>query len=153
MHTVSCQYSELLCYNIYTTMYWPGPLTSHVLSVYVCVIVLINDSAENLSAFLHRGLVYMTLHRWRQAMADFEAVIKLDRMSQPPPLCDEKTFIFFCCTSAAGRSWGYIYWIMKLFESYFSKDLFLEKVTQSLWAAYLKSMKSYLSLFSLCAPL
>ncbi|RXN19260.1 tetratricopeptide repeat 6 [Labeo rohita] len=41
--------------------------------------VLINDSAENLSAFLHRGLVYMSLRRWRQAMDDFEAVIKLDR--------------------------------------------------------------------------
>ncbi|TRY89680.1 hypothetical protein DNTS_010125, partial [Danionella cerebrum] len=41
--------------------------------------VLINDSAENQSAFLHRGLVYVTLHRWQQAMADFEAVIKLDR--------------------------------------------------------------------------
>ncbi|XP_077095050.1 uncharacterized protein ttc6 isoform X1 [Siphateles boraxobius] len=41
--------------------------------------VLINDSAENLSAFLHRGLVYTTLQHWRQAMADFEVVIKLDR--------------------------------------------------------------------------
>ncbi|KAK7142700.1 hypothetical protein R3I94_012150 [Phoxinus phoxinus] len=41
--------------------------------------VLINDSAENLSAFLHRGLVYTTLRHWRQAMADFEVVIKLDR--------------------------------------------------------------------------
>ncbi|XP_051724987.1 uncharacterized protein ttc6 isoform X2 [Ctenopharyngodon idella] len=41
--------------------------------------VLINDSAENLSAFLHRGLVYMALRDWRQAMADFEVVIKLDR--------------------------------------------------------------------------
>ncbi|XP_016129583.1 uncharacterized protein ttc6, partial [Sinocyclocheilus grahami] len=44
--------------------------------------VLINDSAENLSAFLHRGQVYMTLRRWRQAMADFEAVIKLDSHSR-----------------------------------------------------------------------
>ncbi|XP_048046910.1 uncharacterized protein ttc6 isoform X2 [Megalobrama amblycephala] len=41
--------------------------------------VLINDSAENLSAFLHRGLVYTALRDWRQAMADFEVVIKLDR--------------------------------------------------------------------------
>ncbi|XP_050989231.1 uncharacterized protein ttc6 [Labeo rohita] len=44
--------------------------------------VLINDSAENLSAFLHRGLVYMSLRRWRQAMDDFEAVIKLDSHSR-----------------------------------------------------------------------
>ncbi|XP_059375921.1 uncharacterized protein ttc6 isoform X2 [Carassius carassius] len=44
--------------------------------------VLINDSAENLRAFLHRGQVYMTLRRWRQAMADFEAVIKLDSHSR-----------------------------------------------------------------------
>lgn len=45
----------------------------------VCVIVLINDSAENLSAFLHRGLVYTALRHWRQATADFEVVIKLGR--------------------------------------------------------------------------
>lgn len=58
----------------------PDHLISHVLSVLcMCVIVLINDSAENLSAFLHRGLVYMALRDWRQAMADFEVVIKLDR--------------------------------------------------------------------------
>ncbi|KAL1257548.1 hypothetical protein QQF64_010792, partial [Cirrhinus molitorella] len=44
--------------------------------------VLINDSAENLSAFLHRGLVYMSLQRLRQAMDDFEAVIKLDSHSR-----------------------------------------------------------------------
>ncbi|XP_043118241.1 uncharacterized protein ttc6 isoform X2 [Puntigrus tetrazona] len=44
--------------------------------------VLINDNAVNLSAFLHRGLVYMTLRRWRQAMADFEAVIKHDSHSR-----------------------------------------------------------------------
>ncbi|XP_073784282.1 tetratricopeptide repeat protein 6 isoform X4 [Danio rerio] len=41
--------------------------------------VLINDSAENWRAFLHRGMVYVTLQHWQQAIADFEAVIKLDR--------------------------------------------------------------------------
>ncbi|XP_067312035.1 uncharacterized protein ttc6 [Pseudorasbora parva] len=40
--------------------------------------VLINDSAENQSAFLHRGLVYTALRHWQQAMTDFEVVIKLD---------------------------------------------------------------------------
>uniref|UniRef100_A0A4W5M1T3 Uncharacterized protein n=1 Tax=Hucho hucho TaxID=62062 RepID=A0A4W5M1T3_9TELE len=41
--------------------------------------VLINDSQENLSAFLHRGLLYTERRQWQQAMFDFEAVIKLDR--------------------------------------------------------------------------
>nr|XP_055028766.1 uncharacterized protein ttc6 isoform X2 [Misgurnus anguillicaudatus] len=41
--------------------------------------VLINDSVENLRSFLHRGLLYAELRLWRQATADFEAVIKLDR--------------------------------------------------------------------------
>ncbi|XP_057199090.1 uncharacterized protein ttc6 [Triplophysa rosa] len=41
--------------------------------------VLINDSTENLRSFLHRGLLYAQLRLWRQATADFEAVIKLDR--------------------------------------------------------------------------
>ncbi|KAL7862113.1 hypothetical protein SRHO_G00135540 [Serrasalmus rhombeus] len=41
--------------------------------------VLINDSSENLGAFLHRGLLYTECQQWQQAMADFEAVIKLDR--------------------------------------------------------------------------
>lgn len=96
--------------------------------LYMCVLVLINDSAENLSAFLHRGQVYMTLRRWRQAMADFEAVIKLDRWC--PSLLQSVTkgssFSFVAPVQQA-ISWGYIYWSMKLFESYFSKDLFLGK--------------------------
>ncbi|XP_036448519.1 uncharacterized protein ttc6 [Colossoma macropomum] len=41
--------------------------------------VLINDSSENLGAFVHRGLLYTECQQWQQAMADFEAVIKLDR--------------------------------------------------------------------------
>ncbi|XP_030643573.1 uncharacterized protein ttc6 [Chanos chanos] len=41
--------------------------------------VLINDTVENLSAFLHRGLLYTEQRNWHQAMSDFEAVIKLDR--------------------------------------------------------------------------
>eukprot|EP00063_Salmo_salar_P075225 XP_014050060.1 PREDICTED: tetratricopeptide repeat protein 6 isoform X1 [Salmo salar] len=41
--------------------------------------VLINDSQENLSAFLHRGLLYTERQQWQQAVSDFEAVIKLDR--------------------------------------------------------------------------
>ncbi|KAI4882939.1 hypothetical protein NFI96_015609 [Prochilodus magdalenae] len=43
--------------------------------------VLINDGSENLGAFLHRGLLYMECQQWKQAMADFEAVIKIDRTS------------------------------------------------------------------------
>ncbi len=75
-------------------------------------------------------------------------------MSQPPPLCDEKTFIFFCCTSAAGRSWGYIYWIMKLFESYFSKDLFLVKSdTKSLSSLFKINEIISESLLSVCTSL
>ncbi|KAL0968964.1 hypothetical protein UPYG_G00220560 [Umbra pygmaea] len=41
--------------------------------------VLINDSQENLRAFLHRGLLYTERRLWQQAVLDFEAVIKLDR--------------------------------------------------------------------------
>uniref|UniRef100_A0A3P8XAW7 Tetratricopeptide repeat domain 6 n=1 Tax=Esox lucius TaxID=8010 RepID=A0A3P8XAW7_ESOLU len=41
--------------------------------------VLINDCQENLSAFLHRGLLYTERRQWQQAASDFEAVIKLDR--------------------------------------------------------------------------
>ncbi|XP_064783069.1 uncharacterized protein ttc6 [Oncorhynchus masou masou] len=41
--------------------------------------VLINDSQENLRAFLHRGLLYTERRQWQQAVFDFEAVIKLDR--------------------------------------------------------------------------
>ncbi|XP_041927161.1 uncharacterized protein ttc6 isoform X2 [Alosa sapidissima] len=40
--------------------------------------VLINDGQENFSALLHRGLVYCDLKLWKQALADFEAVVKLD---------------------------------------------------------------------------
>ncbi|XP_028830222.1 uncharacterized protein ttc6 isoform X3 [Denticeps clupeoides] len=43
------------------------------------VSVLINDHSENISAFLHRGLVYSDQRQWRKALLDFEAVIKLDR--------------------------------------------------------------------------
>ncbi|XP_035388505.1 uncharacterized protein ttc6 [Electrophorus electricus] len=41
--------------------------------------VLINDSSENVRAFLHRGLLYSDLQQWQQALADFEAVIHMDR--------------------------------------------------------------------------
>ncbi|XP_072545496.1 uncharacterized protein ttc6 isoform X2 [Salminus brasiliensis] len=41
--------------------------------------VLINDSSENLGAFLYRGLLYTERQQWQQAIADFEAVIKIDR--------------------------------------------------------------------------
>ncbi|KAL2099075.1 hypothetical protein ACEWY4_005555 [Coilia grayii] len=40
--------------------------------------VLINDSKDNFSAFLHRGLIYCDLKQWKQAVADFEAVVRLD---------------------------------------------------------------------------
>ncbi|KAI1895618.1 hypothetical protein AGOR_G00108090 [Albula goreensis] len=41
-------------------------------------LILINDSIENLSSFLHRGLIYTELKVWQQAISDFKAVIKLD---------------------------------------------------------------------------
>ncbi|XP_066550487.1 uncharacterized protein ttc6 [Amia ocellicauda] len=41
--------------------------------------VLINDSFENLSAFLHRGVLYAEQSRWASAVGDFERVLKLDR--------------------------------------------------------------------------
>ncbi|XP_076834866.1 uncharacterized protein ttc6 isoform X2 [Brachyhypopomus gauderio] len=41
--------------------------------------VLINDGPENVGAFLHRGLLYSHLQQWQQALADFEAVIHMDR--------------------------------------------------------------------------
>ncbi|XP_066525404.1 uncharacterized protein ttc6 isoform X2 [Hoplias malabaricus] len=41
--------------------------------------LLINDSSENLGAFLHRGLLYTKRQQWQKAIADFEAVIKIDR--------------------------------------------------------------------------
>lgn len=45
----------------------------------ICVVVLINDTRENFSSFLHRGLIYCDLKLWKPALADFEAVVKLDR--------------------------------------------------------------------------
>uniref|UniRef100_W5JYA2 Tetratricopeptide repeat domain 6 n=1 Tax=Astyanax mexicanus TaxID=7994 RepID=W5JYA2_ASTMX len=43
------------------------------------VSVLINGSSENLAAFLYRGLLYTEQQQWQKAMADFKAVIKIDR--------------------------------------------------------------------------
>nr|XP_023696055.1 tetratricopeptide repeat protein 6 isoform X1 [Paramormyrops kingsleyae] len=43
------------------------------------VSVLINNSTENLRAFLHRGLLYVGLKQWKPAASDFKSVIKLDR--------------------------------------------------------------------------
>ncbi|MGH0182233.1 UNVERIFIED_CONTAM: hypothetical protein FKN15_009259 [Acipenser sinensis] len=43
------------------------------------VSVLINDSVDNLNAFLHRGILYTELNQWMQAICDFEHVLKLDR--------------------------------------------------------------------------
>ncbi|XP_048830069.1 uncharacterized protein LOC125707163 [Brienomyrus brachyistius] len=43
------------------------------------VSVLINNSTENVRAFLHRGLLYVGLKQWKPAASDFKSVIKLDR--------------------------------------------------------------------------
>lgn len=64
--------------TLYIACFW-----NLYLSFLSLIVVLINDSTENLRSFLHRGLLYAQLRLWRQATADFEAVIKLDRW----PLC------------------------------------------------------------------
>ncbi|KAG5198250.1 hypothetical protein JEQ12_007940 [Ovis aries] len=43
------------------------------------VSALINDGYENLSCFLHRGILYADLKLWLLAICDFEAVISLER--------------------------------------------------------------------------
>ncbi|XP_059505178.1 uncharacterized protein ttc6 isoform X2 [Stegostoma tigrinum] len=43
------------------------------------VSVLINDDVENLSSFLHRGILYTDRSEWHAAIYDFESVLKLDR--------------------------------------------------------------------------
>uniref|UniRef100_G1T9J7 Tetratricopeptide repeat domain 6 n=2 Tax=Oryctolagus cuniculus TaxID=9986 RepID=G1T9J7_RABIT len=43
------------------------------------VSVLINDGYENLSSFLHRGIIYTNLKFWMLAICDFETVISLER--------------------------------------------------------------------------
>ncbi|XP_074146808.1 tetratricopeptide repeat protein 6 [Sminthopsis crassicaudata] len=43
------------------------------------VSVLINDTVDNLPAFLHRGILYAEMSRWGLAVADFESVLDLDR--------------------------------------------------------------------------
>ncbi|XP_048456382.1 uncharacterized protein ttc6 [Rhincodon typus] len=43
------------------------------------VSVLINDDVENLSSFLHRGILYTDCSEWHAAIYDFESVLKLDR--------------------------------------------------------------------------
>ncbi|XP_074069519.1 tetratricopeptide repeat protein 6 isoform X2 [Macrotis lagotis] len=45
------------------------------------VSVLINDTIENLPAFLHRGILYAEMTSWGLAVADFESVLALDRSS------------------------------------------------------------------------
>ncbi|OXB66807.1 hypothetical protein ASZ78_003509 [Callipepla squamata] len=42
------------------------------------VSVLINDTKENFSSFLHRGIIYSKQHRWSIAIHDFECVIALN---------------------------------------------------------------------------
>ncbi|XP_062863091.1 uncharacterized protein ttc6 isoform X2 [Trichomycterus rosablanca] len=41
--------------------------------------VLIRDGSKNIGAFFHRGLIYTERRQWQQAVADFKAVIKIDR--------------------------------------------------------------------------
>ncbi|XP_031449081.1 tetratricopeptide repeat protein 6 [Phasianus colchicus] len=42
------------------------------------VSVLINDTQENFSSFLHRGIIYSKQQQWSFAVRDFESVIALD---------------------------------------------------------------------------
>ncbi|XP_021257944.1 tetratricopeptide repeat protein 6 isoform X3 [Numida meleagris] len=42
------------------------------------VSVLINDTQENFSSFLHRGIIYSNQHQWSNAICDFESVIALN---------------------------------------------------------------------------
>ncbi|XP_040528610.1 tetratricopeptide repeat protein 6 isoform X1 [Gallus gallus] len=42
------------------------------------VSVLINDTRENFSSFLHRGIIYSKQQQWSIAIRDFESVIALD---------------------------------------------------------------------------
>ncbi|XP_071949677.1 uncharacterized protein [Antedon mediterranea] len=43
------------------------------------VSLLLDDSADNIMAYMHRGILYMELNRCEDAMTDFESVLKLDR--------------------------------------------------------------------------
>ncbi|XP_033111439.1 uncharacterized protein LOC117112460 isoform X2 [Anneissia japonica] len=43
------------------------------------VSLLLDDSLDNIMAYMHRGILYMELNRFEDAMADFESVLKLDR--------------------------------------------------------------------------
>ncbi|XP_048585429.1 uncharacterized protein LOC5512045 isoform X2 [Nematostella vectensis] len=42
------------------------------------VSLLLDDSEENVMAFMHRGILYTDLKRWEDAIPDFEAAIRLD---------------------------------------------------------------------------
>ncbi|XP_078714776.1 tetratricopeptide repeat protein 6 isoform X3 [Lampetra fluviatilis] len=41
--------------------------------------VLLNNRADNMLAFLHRGMLYAQMGRWTQAICDFEIVQQMDR--------------------------------------------------------------------------
>ncbi|XP_048339434.1 tetratricopeptide repeat protein 6-like [Sphaerodactylus townsendi] len=41
--------------------------------------VLLNDDFENLSCFIHRGILYTEMEQWILAICDFESVVALDR--------------------------------------------------------------------------
>ncbi|XP_054827481.1 uncharacterized protein LOC129324317 [Eublepharis macularius] len=41
--------------------------------------VLLNDDFDNLSCFIHRGILYSEMKQWMLAIADFENVVLLDR--------------------------------------------------------------------------
>ncbi|XP_070553805.1 uncharacterized protein [Ptychodera flava] len=50
------------------------------------VSILLDDSQENVLAYLHRGILYMDMERYEDAISDFEEVIKLDRSVACPHL-------------------------------------------------------------------
>ncbi|XP_077983613.1 uncharacterized protein LOC144438458 [Glandiceps talaboti] len=50
------------------------------------VSIVIDDSQDNVLAYLHRGILYMDMERFDDAIADFEEVIQLDRSIACPHL-------------------------------------------------------------------
>ena len=44
---------------------------------------LIEDSYDNMKAFLHRGILYTELERFDEAIKDFESVLELDKQFAP----------------------------------------------------------------------
>jgi lipoprotein NlpI len=45
--------------------------------------ILVEDSYDNIKAFLHRGILYNELERYDEAIKDFESVLELDKQFAP----------------------------------------------------------------------